>query len=224
MPTGWTVGIVLGLEAMKLYACFASGNCMKPWLAMNQLGKRFDIEIVDVLNGQQHTAEYRRINPLGTVPFLVTDAGRSIGESNAMLWYLCEGTELMPQCPEERAQALQWMFFEQTRLEPFISPARFVSHIVPGLKAAREDEVAVWLCKAFEGLKRLDAHLQDQQFLVECGYSLADISVFGYGHVLDEAGLNPDDFPNVMRWIGDVRATKGFKELDQLGMASTRAA
>ena len=82
---------------IKLYACLGSGNCFKPWLAMNQLGTEFDLHLVDVLTGQQKSPDYLAVNPLGVVPYLVTGEGQGIGESNAMLWYLADATPLMPE-------------------------------------------------------------------------------------------------------------------------------
>ena len=127
-----------------LYACLGSGNCFKPWLAMTQLSQKFEMHLIDVLAGEQKSPDYLAINPLGVVPYLITDTGHGIGESNAMLWCLAEGTELMPGTPELRAEALQWMFFEQSKLEPFISPARFFTTILPGEGANRADDIATW--------------------------------------------------------------------------------
>lgn len=76
---------------IKLFACLGSGNCFKPWLAMTQLGVPFELVLIDVLQGEQKAPEYLQINPLGVVPFLLSETGQGIGESNAMLWYLQKG-------------------------------------------------------------------------------------------------------------------------------------
>ncbi|MEM6385575.1 MAG: glutathione S-transferase family protein [Pseudomonadota bacterium] len=209
---------------IKLFACLGSGNCFKPWLAMTQLGTPFELSLVNVLTGEQKTPEYLQINPLGVVPYLVTDTGQGIGESNAMLWYLAEGTHLMPMTPAARAEALQWMFFEQSKLEPFISPARFFTTILPGEKEAKAIEIKQWQLKADTGLARLDAHLAGRQFILDCGYSVADIALFGYGHVLEEAGLRLADYPAVARWIDQVSATEHFQPLSLLGAQEARVA
>lgn len=197
---------------------------MKPWLALNQLRIPFELDLVDVLRGEQSSNTYQAINPLGVVPYLVTDQDMGIGESNAMLWYICEGTQLMPKSPSERAEALQWMFFEQTKLEPYISPARFFNHILPSEKMARAADIATWQDNAKPGLERLDAHLESRTFMLESGYSIADIAIFGYVHVLEQAGLNGSDVPNVMRWIENVKATERFRELGDLGISTAHAA
>ena len=209
---------------MKLYVCLGSGNCMKPWLALNQLGLDFELTVIDVLKGEQKSDAYRAINPLGVVPWLTTDDGQGIGESNAMLWYLAEGSALMPATRAERAEAMQWMFFEQSKLEPFISPARFFTTILPQERLARAADIADWQTRARPGLSRLDAHLSDRNFMLRAGYSIADIALFGYVHVINEAGIDRADYPMISRWIDKVRDTAGFSPLRDLGQPTNRAA
>ena len=197
---------------------------MKPWLALNQLNIPFELTLIDVLSGQQSSKDYLRINPLGVVPYLVADDGKGLGESNAMLWYICDGTDLVPKSAAERAEALQWMFFEQTQLEPFIAPARFFNFIRPSEKETRSADIATWKEKALPGLARLNDHLCGRQFMLDTGYSVADISIFGYVHVLEEAGLKGADFPHIMAWIARVRASTNFVELEDLGNWDANAA
>lgn len=209
---------------MKLYACAGSGNCMKPWLALHQLGVDHDLIMIDVLAGEQRSAAFLAVNPLGVVPWLVTDDGRGIGESNAMLWYLAEDTHLMPASRADRAEALQWMFFEQTRLEPFISPARFFTTILPQQRDARAADIAAWQERARPGLARLDLHLADREFVLRSGYSIADIAIFGYVHLIGEAGIDCVDYPQIARWVDRVARTPDYQPIQALGQsASIRA-
>lgn len=208
----------------QLYACLGSGNCLKPWLLMNQLGQRFDLHLIDVLKGEQKSDEYLAINPLGVVPYLVTDTGQGIGESNAMLWYLAEGSHLMPGDKASQAEALQWMFFEQSKLEPFISPARFFTTILPDERENRANDIADWQAAAQPGLARLNSHLTDRKFMLSDGYSIADIALFGYVHVMEEAGLHLQDYPAIATWIDAVCQTDGFRPLSLLGTTTEKAA
>lgn len=203
--------------AHRLYACLGSGNCFKAWLAMQQLGISFQFEAIDVLSGQQKSADYLAVNPLGVVPYLVTSEGEGIGESNAMLWYLAEGTHLMPSTQMERAKALQWMFYEQSKLEPFISPARFFTTIVPAMAQERAADIAAWQASAKPGLERLNDHLAGSEFALSSGYSIADIALFGYTHVAEEAAIPLKDYPAIARWIESVKATQGFLPLSSMG-------
>jgi glutathione S-transferase len=201
----------------QLYACLGSGNCMKPWLVMNQLVISFDLHLIDVLSGAQKSPSYLEINPLGVVPYLVTSGGMGIGESDAMLWYLAEDSHLMPATPEERAETLQWMFFEQSKLEPYISPARFFTTIVPGARDERADDIANWKMMAKPGLTRLNQHLETREFMLQSGYSIADIAIFGYVHVIDEANLPMADYPAIAEWVERVSNTQGYLPLSVLG-------
>ena len=205
-----------------LYACLGSGNCFKPWLAAQQLGRPVELALIDVLKGEQKSPAFLAINPLGVVPYLQLQPGQGLGESNAMAWYLCEQSHLMPQTARERAEALQWMFFEQSRLEPFISPARFCTTILP--QPDRAAEIAQWQSRAQPGLARLDAHLSQRQFILESGYSVADIAVFGYVHLIEEAGLSLSAVPSVARWVDAVCQTDGFRPISDMGTQLLAAA
>lgn len=209
---------------ITLFSCLGSGNCYKPWLAMTQLGISFELELIDVLKGEQKTPDYLRINPLGVVPYLMLKNGQGIGESNAMLWYLAEDTHLMPSTVEARAEALQWMFFEQSKLEPFISPARFFTTILPGERENRQADIVQWQTAASTGLARLDAHLSGRDFMLSEGFTITDIAIYGYVHVLEEAGLKMADYPAIYRWTEAVCQVEGYRPLTELGSGLTQAA
>lgn len=199
-----------------LYATIGSGNCFKPFLAMKQLRIPFRVRLVDVLKGETRQSDYLAINPNGTVPYLTLADGRGIGESNAMLWHLAEGSDLIPTDTYTRAQVLQWMFFEQSGLEPFISPARFFISIVPSQRAIREQDIAAWQERGRKGLALLDSHLRTRDFLVADRYTIADISVFGYTHVAEEAGFDLCDYSAIAAWIGRVKKTDRYVPLSAL--------
>ena len=193
-----------------IYATKGSGNCFKAQLAMRQLGIAHETRPVDVLAGETRGPAFRALNPRGTVPFLVLEDGRTLAESNAMLWLLANGTPLIPADAYRRAKAVEWMIVEQTKLEPFISPARFFTAIAPERGVGMDDQIVQWRKQGAAGLAMLDDHLARSVFMLGDDYSIADIAVFGYVHVADEAGLPLADYPNVRRWTGDVAATRGF--------------
>ena len=205
------------MSNFQLYACLGSGNCFKPWLAMKQIGVPFDLHLVDVLKGEQKEPEFLTVNPLGVLPFLRTPTDQGIGESNAMLWYLCEGSKLMPETSEQRAEALQWMFFEQSKLEPFLSPARFFTTILPHMAEEKRDDIRRWQDQVLPGLDHLDRHLTSNRFMLGTVYSIADIALFGYTHVVEEAGFSLEHFSHIARWIVDVSQTENFASLSDLG-------
>jgi glutathione S-transferase len=199
-----------------LYSTRGSGNCFKPFLTINQLEIDFEVVEVDVLKGETRSPAFMSLNPAGSVPYLVTAEGAGVGESNAMLWLIADGSHLMPATPLERAQSLQWMFFEQSKLEPFISPARFLGHIVPERGIGREADIAAWRQRAAAGLATLDAHLSHRAFMLGDRYGITDIALFGYVHVSNEAGIDMAQFPAVTAWMKRVEETPGFVPLSAL--------
>ncbi len=192
---------------MRLHDYPSSGNCYKVRLLLAQLGVDYERVNVDIFDGGTLTEEFARLNPARLTPVLETDAGVPLVESNAILVYLAEGTELLPDDPIERAQALGWLFFEQTEIVPGIGGLRMrlaaglLEPDSPGAQRRRAAGLAV--------LGRLEAHLRERSFLVGERYSIADIAVYGYVHVAGEAGIDLADYPAVQAWIARVEASPG---------------
>ncbi len=199
-----------------LYLTPGSGNSFKPALLLRQTGKACATRWLDVLAGDSRTPAFLALNPRGQVPYLVLADGRGIGESNAIAWWVAEGTPLMPADAASRAQALQWMIFEQTALEPAISPARFFTHIVPAQREAHAADIPRWLEAGHRGLQVLEDHLDAREFITDHGYSVADVAVFGYTHLAREGGFELDRFPAVLRWMARVRGTPGYAEVREV--------
>ena len=110
---------------MRLYDYDASGNCFKVRLLLALLGREYERVPVDIFAGETLTDGYARVNPLRETPVLETDDGEFVAQSNAILFYLAEGTGYLPDDPVARAQALQWTYFEQERVMPGLGGTRF---------------------------------------------------------------------------------------------------
>jgi glutathione S-transferase len=199
-----------------LYATFGSGNSFKPALLLRQTGKVCATTYLDVLAGASRTPAFLAINPRGQVPYLVLEDGRGIGESNAIAWWVAEGTPLMPADAASRAQAVQWMIFEQTALEPNISPARFFTHIVPDQRDAHAADIPRWLDAGHRALAVLDTYLSNRDYITDHGYSVADVAVYGYTHLAAEGGFELDRFAHVGRWMRRVQASPRYLPIGQL--------
>lgn len=204
-------------DGLTVYVTQGSGNSFKPALALAQLGIPHQLRFVDVLGGETRRPAFLSINEMGQVPYIVAPDGRGLGESNAILWFIADGSPLIPSDPMDRAEMLRWMFFEQTRLEPAISPARFYSFVLPHRQDEFREELPRWRHRAEEGLVVLDGHLATSEFVVgRHGYSIGDIAVFGYVHLAEQAGLSLAAFPHVAAWIERVMRTPGFVPINQL--------
>ena len=203
-------------DTPTLYVTIGSGNSIKPVLVASQLGLPCHLRYLNVLAGETQTPDFLAINPLGAVPYMTLPDGTGLGESNAIAWYLAEGSTLMPDTPLTRAQAVRWMNFEQTALEANISPARFFSFIAPELGAEHQDMIPVWRERGTAALGVLDAYLQTRDFVTDHGYSVADVAVFGYTHLANEGGFDLADFKAVSAWIARVEAQPGYRPISDL--------
>jgi len=205
---------------MRLYDDPRSGNGYKVRLALAQLGRDCDYVLVDVIRGETRTPEFLRLNPNGRVPVLELDDGTYLPESNAILFYLAQGTPLWPTDRFEQAQVLQWMFFEQYSHEPNIATARYWL-IRWELTGEPYDERLMENRRArgHAALGVMEQRLAGRDFLVGDAYSIADVSLYAYTHVADEGGFDLSVYPAVTRWIDLVGAQPGYVGMDFLPAA-----
>jgi glutathione S-transferase len=188
----------------RLYDYLASGNGYKVRLVLTQLGIPFERVELDILNGETRTAEFLARNPNGRIPTLEVEPGVYLPESNAILCYLADGSPLLPSDRLARAQALQWMFFEQYSHEPNIATVRFwVGHdqLTPERAAQLESKRAL----GYAALDVMERHLARHPFFVADRYTVADIALYAYTHVADEGGFTLDRFAAVNAWLRRVR-------------------
>ena len=190
---------------MRLHDYDASGNCFKVRLLLALLDLDYERVPVDIFAGDTLTPEFGRLNILRETPVLELDDGRVLVQSNAILWYLAEGSRYLPQTAYERGEVVQWLSFEQERVMSGIGSARF--RILTGRDA---DVVPARLELGRTALAALEARLADRRFLVGDACSIADIANYAYTHVAPDAGYELDDYPAVSRWLGLVEAEPGF--------------
>jgi glutathione S-transferase len=192
-----------------LYDSPVSGNCYKVRLLFAHLGIPYERRTMDVVVRSNRREVLGDLNPSLRVPTLVLDDGKPLAESNAILWYFGEGTRFVPEDRYERAQVLQWMFYEQYELEPALAVVRFwvaYSGRSEGLSQERREE----LTKAgHRVLATMNRHLDGRSFLVGDSLTLADISLYAYTHVAHDGGFDLGDYPAVRTWLDRVAAEPG---------------
>jgi len=194
--------------AMKLYDYLDSGNGYKVRLALAQLGQPFDWVECDILQGATRTPEFLARNPNGRIPTLELDDGTCLAESDAILWYLAEGSALVPDERLLRAQVLQWMFFEQYSHEPYVATPRFIVKHLPE-DSPRRAELPERLERGRAAFAVMDRHLGGQRFFVGNRYTIADIALYAYTHVAHEGGHDLAPYANVRGWLERVQAQPG---------------
>lgn len=193
---------------LTLYGMRASGNCYKLQLVLDQLGRDYRWVDVDSAHGETRTSEFLAKNPNGKVPLLELQDGRRLAESNAILCYLAEGTPLLADDSWLRAQALQWLFFEQYSHEPFIAVARFICLFLPE-DHPRRAELPMLQQRGMQTLAVMEQHLAEHDWLVGAEYGVADIALYAYTHCADEGGFDLSTFPHIRAWLVRVQAQPG---------------
>ena len=191
---------------MLLYDNDISGNCYKVRLLLTQLGIPFERRQLSVFDRSDREQILSELNPALRVPTLILDDGRPLAESNAILFYLALGTEMLPEDRYEQAQIMQWLFFEQYSHEPNIAVARFWAHAGITPADADRDRTATGGRAA---LAAMDHHLTSREFLVCDRYTIADIALYAYTHVAPEGGFTLDPYPAVRSWLARVAAQPG---------------
>jgi glutathione S-transferase len=187
---------------MRLYNSTISGNCYKVRLLLAHLSTQYERREVSVVDRSDRHELLGGLNPALRVPTLVLDDGRVLAESNAILWYLAQGTPYLPVSPFECAKVLQWMFFEQYSHEPNIAVVRFWLSIadVP----AAESEIEPRRRAGYQALAAMERELATREFLVAERYSIADIALYAYTHVAGEGGFDLSGYPAIGAWLGRV--------------------
>jgi glutathione S-transferase len=197
---------------LLLYDSAVSGNCYKVRLLMSQLGLEYERREVDVVDRSGRLELLGELNPALRVPTIVLDDGRPLAESNAVLHFFAEGTPLLPEDRYERAQVLQWLFFEQYSHEPNIAVVRFWLHVGGG--APSEPELHQRRSGGYAALAAMERHLATRNYLVAGRYTIADIALYAYTHVAHEGGFELDRYGAVRAWLARVAAQPGHVTIE----------
>jgi len=189
-----------------LYSMRRSGNCYKVRLALAQLAVEHELIEIDILQGETRTPEFLAMNPSGHVPLLEVAPQRYIAESNAILWYIAGGSPLAPEDRIERAQTLQWMFFEQHSLEPNIGAAYFWLTLVKGGRDLQQHALEDWTEEGYRALGVMEKHLMRNDFFAAGHYTIADIALYAYTHLAHTCDFDLSRFPALRDWLARVEA------------------
>jgi glutathione S-transferase len=199
---------------LRLYDFLPSGNGYKIRLLLTQLGIPFERVEINILKGESRTPEFLSKNPNGRVPVLEIEPGKFLSESNAILFYLSENTQFLPNDSWEQAQVLQWLFFEQYSHEPYIATSRFWISCL-GKADEYRDALNQKREPGYAALSVMERHLTNQKFFVGKRYTIADIGLFAYTHVADEGGFDLTRFPAIQVWLERVKEQPQYISITQ---------
>lgn len=197
------------LAPFRVYGTAASGNCHKVKLVLDILGLPYRWHEVDIMTGETQTPQYLRMNANGQVPLLQIDDHTWLPESNAILAYLADGTELWDGDRLQRARVLQWMFFEQYSHEPCIAVARFIRAFQKRNDDPRLPELER---RGYKALGVMEQHLKSRTTFVGDSVTIADLALFAYTHKADDGGFDLSGYPAIQKWLVRVRAVPGVSD------------
>lgn len=199
---------------LRLYDYLDSGNGYKVRLLLAQLGLPYDRVEVNILQGESRTPEFLAKNPNGRIPLLEITPDRFLAESNAILCFLGEETHFIPTESWERAQMMQWLFFEQYSHEPYIATSRFLQmHFQDRPDTAAEIDRR--RAGGYAALDVMERHLQPRDFFLGDRYTLADIALYAYTHVAHEGGFDLRGYPTVNAWLERVQQQPRYIAIGQ---------
>jgi glutathione S-transferase len=198
-----------------LYSMQRSGNSYKVRLALARLGIPYKLVEVDILQGESRTPEFLAKNPSGHVPLLEVAPNRFIAESNAILWYVAGGSTLALEDRIARAEALQWMFFEQHSLEPNIGAAYFWLVLIKGGRDLQRHTLDDWMENGYAALGVMEKHLAHRRFFVGEHYTIADIALYAYTHLAERCDFDLARYPAIRAWLARVAAEPGHVPIDR---------
>ena len=202
---------------VRLHDYLSSGNGFKVRLLLTQLGIPFQRIEYDINRGETRTPGFlENVNANGRIPVLETEEGTLLPESNAILFFLAEGTPFLPDDRLEKARALQWMFFEQYNHEPNIAVARAWLHVFD-VEMTEERRAALEARQklGYDALGVMEEHLESNDYFAGGRYSIADISLYAYTHVADEGGFDLGGYPAILAWLERVSSQPGYIPITQ---------
>jgi glutathione S-transferase len=195
---------ITGLFPATLYDFLSSGNGYKVRVLLGLMELPYRYVEVDLLAGASRTPEFLARNPIGKIPVLELADGTALCESNAILWWLAEGSELVPETRLGRQRVLQWMSFEQYCHEPTIAVRR-ARLLHPEFGALSEEQWASLLERGYQALGVMEATLSEHTFLVGDRFGIADIALYAYTHVAHQGGYDLARFPGLRGWLERVK-------------------
>lgn len=192
---------------ITLYGHELSGNSYKVKLLLELLKIKYQWQKVDLLKGEHKSPEYLALNPFGQVPFLI-DGETKLGDAQAILVYLAGqygGEEWLPLDAASLAKIVRWLSTTAGEIRQGPENARLY-HLF-GAKSINSERAHQ---KAEYILTQLNQHLSDRTWLELDRVTIADIAVFPYVALASDGKIDLAPYPNVLKWIDEIKKLPGY--------------
>lgn len=202
-------------DRIQLYS-LPTPNGVKASIMLEETGLPYEAHLVSFGTDDQLTPEFLSLNPNNKIPAIIDPDGPGgkplpLFESGAILIYLAEKSgKLLPEDPAARYETIQWLMFQMGGLGPMFGQ---YGHFFKFAKDKVRESYAVdrYRGETQRLLNVLEARLEGREYLMDDGYTIADIATFPWCRVLGgfyEGGedLGLDDYPNVLAYIARCEA------------------
>lgn len=196
----------------RVYGDVYSGNCYKVKLLLHHLLQPYQWIPIDILNKESRTPEFLQKNPNGRIPVLEYAPQKFLFESNAILYFLSQGTRFFPSDRLSQSQVLQWLFFEQYSHEPYIATSRYLIRYLKGAEKYQQT-LKEKTAPGYAALDLMEKHLTKQSFFVGDSYTIADIGLYAYTHVAHEGGFDLSAYSAIKAWFQRVTSQPSYIEM-----------
>lgn len=191
---------------IKLYRHPLSGHAHRAELFLSLLGLEYTLIDVDLLNGEQKSEKFLKLNPLGQVPVL-DDNGIIIYDSNAILIYLAkkydDGNWLAADA-RTAAEIQQWLSLAAGPLASGPARARLIN-----LFNANFDKEET-INNSNDLLSIIDSKIDGRTFLLGDSPTIADIAAYSYIAHAPEGDVSLEPYKNIRAWLKRIESLKGF--------------
>lgn len=196
----------------------SSPNVRKVLIALEEMGRPYEVRHVSVFRGVQFGPEILALNPMAKVPILIDPVGPTgempIFESGAILVYLAEtyGADFLPSAGAERYSVLKWLFMQVAAMGPALGNN---SHF--RLMAAENIYAAARFRRMSAQVYRaLDQRLSEVPYLGGASYSIADMAAWPWARYFHRHGMRDSDCPHLVTWIDRIADRPGVRATDSV--------
>ena len=195
-------------STIRIHTFPLSGHAHRVELFASLAGIPHELVTVDLPNGAHKQPDFLALNPAGQVP-VIEDGDVVISDANAILVYLARkyAPTYLPQQPELEAQVQRFLTLAAGELAYGPAAARLITVFNAPLNAEFTQ------LNADKLLSKLEAHLNDKEFMVAETPTIADVALYSYTAHAPEGNVSLDPYPNVRRWLQNVEALEGFKPM-----------
>ncbi len=185
-------------------------NGHKVHIMLEETATPYTVIPINISKGDQFDPEFLKISPNNKMPAMVDPDGPggdpySLFESGAILMYLAEKTgQFMPTDMRARYDVIQWLMFQMGGVGPMFGQAHHFLHYAP-----EDIDYAVdrYANEAGRLYTVMDKRLAEHRYLAGDKYTIADMATFPWALNPGRKDQKPRDFPNVMRWIGEIESS-----------------